>query len=304
MDSELRRALMTNIDSESRKGKQMMTHFGVDLEKQVDHVVMFVEPVVRQNPDSAQAGDMPRASVLVNGSFDQARIEQAIRERGGSIQEHNGRKLFIHDMGNEEVAVGFVEQDLIAIGQADLVRRAIDISRGTARDFRNVTTNGEVMNLLRDNVGSTAWVTGQFEEISRRMKLPTNMSGQVPPVRLVSARADINGGVKATIRAEASDKAAGDQLRDVVRGFLSIARLHAGAKEELSSVLKTVELSGTDNTVRLSFAVSPETLRIIAPSPGRGGNRGRGFAEPRNPSNPANPANPTSPLPSIPSPRP
>jgi hypothetical protein len=304
MDSELRRSLMTNIDPESRKGKQMMNDFaGVDLEKQVDHVVMFVEPVIEKQ-GSAQPGDIPRASVLVNGSFDQARIEQAIRERGGSIHEHNGRKLFIHDMGNEQVAVGFVEQDLIAIGDADLVRRAIDISRGTAREFQNVTTNDEVMNLLRDNAGSTAWVTGQFEEISRRMKLPTSISGQVPAVRLVSAKADVNGGVKATIRAEASDKAAADQLRDVVRGFLSLARLHAGAKEELSTVFKTVELSGTDNTVRLSFALSPETLRVIAPSPRRGGNRGRGFAEPMNPTNPANPPIPPSPVPSTPSPRP
>jgi hypothetical protein len=127
-----------------------------------------------------------------------------------------------------------------------------------------------MMDLVRDNSGSTAWVAGQFEEIRRRMKLPTAISGQVPPVRLVSAKADINGGVKATIRADAGDKAAADQLRDVVRGFISLARLQAGQKDQFATVLKTVELSGTDNTVRLSFAVSPETLRLIAPRPTRG----------------------------------
>src|SRR5687767_6139300 len=268
MDSELRRALMPNIDPESRKGRQMMNDFaGVDLEKQVDHVVMYVEPFVRQSQENAQTTEIPRASLLVNGSFDQARIEQVIRERGGTIEEHNGRKLFTHQAGREQVAVGFVERDLIAIGQADLVRRAIDISRGSARDFRNVTTNGELMNLIRDASGSTAWVAGQFEEISRRMKLPTTISGQVPPIRVVSVKADINGGVKAMIRAEAGDKAAADQLRDAVRGFISLARLHGGGKEEFANVLKTIELSGSDNTVRVSFAVSPETLRVIAPSP-------------------------------------
>jgi hypothetical protein len=176
----------------------------------------------------------------------------------------------VHDAGRRQIAVGFVEPDLIALGQDDLVRRAIDISRGTARDFDNITTNREMMDLVRDNSGSTAWVAGQFEEIRRRMKLPTAISGQVPPVRLVSAKADINGGVKATIRADAGDKAAADQLRDVVRGFISLARLQAGGKDQFATVLKTVELSGTDNTVRLSFAVSPETLRLIVPRPARG----------------------------------
>ena len=82
------------------------------------------------------------------------------------------------------MAVGFVDNELIAIGQEDLVRRAIDISRGSARDFRDVTTNADVMKLVRDNAGSTAWVAGQFDEISRRMRLPNSISGQVPPVRV------------------------------------------------------------------------------------------------------------------------
>jgi hypothetical protein len=272
MDSELRRALMPSIDPESRKGKQMMNDFaGVDPEKQVDYVVMYVEPFVRQNPDDARRTDFPHASLLVHGSFDQARIEAFIRERGGSVAEHNGRKLFTHPEGPEQTAVGFVGQDVVAIGQADLVRRAIDISRGSAKEFHDITTNVELMKLMRDASGSTAWVAGQFEEISRRMKLPTAMAGQVPPVRLVSAKADINGGVKATIRAETSDKAAADQLRDVVRGVLSLVRLQAGAKPELENMLKSIELSSSDATVRLSVAVSPDTLREIAPTPRRRG---------------------------------
>jgi hypothetical protein len=278
MSSELRRALMPSIDPESRKGHQMMNDFaGVDLEKQVDHVVMYVEPFIRQKegqpaapkPNGVGGRDIPRASLLVHGSFDQTRIEQFIRERGGAAEEHLGQKMFVHREGPEQIAVGFIQPDVIGIGQADLVRRAIDVSRSQAREFNDITTNTEMMNLIRDTSGSTAWVVGQFDEISRRMKLPTAVTGQVPPVRLVSVKADINGGVKAAIRAEAGDKAAADQLRDVVRGFVSLARLQASDKEEFSNVLKSVELSGTDTTVRVSFAVSPDTLRLVAPSPRR-----------------------------------
>jgi hypothetical protein len=189
-----------------------------------------------------------------------------------------------------------VDEDVIAIGQVDLVRRAIDISRGSAREFRDVTTNRDVMNLLRDNAGSTAWAAGQFEAISRRLELPNSISGQVPPVRFVSAKADINGGVKATIRAEAGDKAAADQLRDVVRSFISLVRLQAGGKPEVENLLKTVELSGSDATVRLSLAMSPETLRLIAPRPGDRRKR----MNPADPENPASPKPPTPPTPPAP----
>ena len=280
MNSDLRRALVPNIDPESRKGRQMMNDFaGVDLEKQVDHVVMYVEPFVRQKEEQPPAPkpngrDIPRASLLVHGSFDQARIEQFVRERGGAAEEHRGQKMFVHRHGSEQIAVGFIQSDVIGIGQADLVRRAMDISRNQAREFKDVTTNDEMMNLMRDTSGSTAWVVGQFDEISRRMRLPTSVTGQVPPVRLVSVKADINGGVKAAIRAEAGNEAAAEQLRDVVRGFLSLARLHAGSKEEFANVLKSIELSGTDTTVRMSFAVSPETLRLVAPTPRRRGEPG------------------------------
>ncbi len=46
MNSELRRALMPTIEMGSRKGRQMMNDFaGIDLERQVDHVLGYVEPL-------------------------------------------------------------------------------------------------------------------------------------------------------------------------------------------------------------------------------------------------------------------
>ena len=70
-----------------------------------------------------------------------------------------------------------------------------------------------------------------------RMRLPSALAGQVPPIRLVSVKANINGGVKAVIRAEAGDKAAADQLRDVVRG-LHLAG--AGCRQEGSRSSRTL----------------------------------------------------------------
>ena len=279
MNSDLRRALMPSIDPESRKGRQMMNDFaGVDVEKQVNRVVAYVEPYTPPDPQSQAKPEVPRALVLVHGTFEPARIEAFIRERAGTMDDYKGRKIFVRLEDGHEIAVGLVGSDLIAMGQGDLVRRVIDMSLDGSGLAKTIAANPEMMNLIRDNAGSTAWVVGQFHEISRRMRLPAGVAGQVPPIRLVSVKANINGGVKAAIRAEAGDNAAADQLRDVVRGFLSLARLQAGGKQELENTLKSIELSGSDTTVRLSFAVSPETLRIIAPA-----SRDRGRSGPPNP---------------------
>jgi hypothetical protein len=292
MNSELRRVLMPGIDPESRKGRQMMNDFaGVDVEKQVDHVVAYVAPYIPADAQAEGNPEIPRALVLVQGSFDTARIEAFIRERGGAMDEYKGRKIFVRTEAGHDMAVGLVGSDLIAMGQGDLVRGVIDQSQG-APLAKNITSNSEMMTLVRDNAGSTAWVVGQFSEISRRMRLPSNVAGQVPPVKLVAVKANINGGIRVAIRAEAGDTAAADQLRDVVRAFISLGRLQAGSKPELDTLLKSVELSGTEKTVRLSFALSPETVRAIAPTRGeRGGRGGRG----RGPSEPPNPPAPPMP---------
>jgi hypothetical protein len=282
MSSELRRELMPTIDAGSHKGRQMMSDFaGVDLEKQVHRVIAYVEPYTAPDPQTQGRPEIPRALVLVQGSFDQARIEQAMRDHGGAVEDYNGTKMFAHREAEHDVAVALAGADLIAIGQADLVRRAIDRTRDASRGAENITTNAEMMNLIRDTAGSTAWVVGQFDAVTRRMRLPSEVTGRVPPVRLVSVKANINGGVKATIRAETGDQAAADQLRDVVRGFISLARLQTGGKPGFDNTLKSIELSGTNKTVQMSFAMAPDTLRMLAPR--RGG--------------PPSPPNPPSPPP-------
>jgi hypothetical protein len=291
MNSELRRQLMPTLDARSHKGQQMMSDFaGIDIEKQVHHVVAYVEPSAA--PDAPNRGPgtpgsiqgqrqpgFPRALIMVQGTFDQGRLEQFVRDHGGTIEEYHGTKMFVHrdvEHGHEG-AVALAGPGLIVIGQAELVHRAIDRVRGGASGAdrgagapgsnEDITDNAEMMNLIRDNAGSTAWVVGHFDAVRRRMRLPNEVSGQVPPLRFVSLKANVDGGVKATIRAEAGDQAAAEQLRDVVRGFVSLARLQAGQKPGLESTLKSIELSGKDKTVQMSFAVAPDTLRQLAPQP-------------------------------------
>ncbi len=273
MRSELRRELFPSANTGAHKGRQFMNDFaGIDVEKQVDHVVVFLErsdSSAQPAPDSAQPApdsfSAPRGIMLVQGTFEQARVEQFIRDRQGTIENHNGHAISVHRKGQDEVAVGFVRTGLLAVGEASLVRRVLDLSNDRSGKTQDMTTNTELMNLIRDASGSTAWAVGHFDAVSRGMRLPNGVSRQVPPLRLVSAKANVNGGLKGTIRADTADQASAEQLREMVRGFLALARLHGGAKSEFEGALKSIQLSGTGNTVQMSFALSSETMRALAP---------------------------------------
>jgi hypothetical protein len=200
----------------------------------------------------------------------------------------------------EEMAIGFLQPNLIALGHSDLVRAAIDLS-ATSATAANVTSNEDVMKLVRDAAGDTAWVVGHFDAVSRRMGVPSAMRQQVPPLRMVAAKARINGGLKATVKAETADQAAADQMRDVIRGFVSLMRLQSGAKPELQDVLKSFELGGTGNTVQLSFAMTPANFRALVPQRRQRPDRPDGSRRDRLEPSPGTP--PPPPLPAPPPPR-
>jgi len=87
--------------------------------------------------------------------------------------------------------------------------------------------------------------------------------GQIPAITWFAASGHVNGGLRGTLRAEARDDESANSLRDVVRGFLALAKLGANAKPELQSMMQSLELGGTGKTVILSFAVPAELFDVI-----------------------------------------
>ena len=276
MNSDLRRELDRAAGDGPRNRGEIHDVAGIDIETQVNHVVAYLE---KGGGPWRQA---PRGLMLASGTFEQSKIEQYIRDHGGTIEDYHGKHIALHHEESmsmdgrpdrrgpdrdSDMAVGFLQPNVVALGHVDLVRAVID--RNAASSSANVTSNEELMRIIRDASGETAWVVGHFDEVTSHMGLPPQVRQQVPPLRLVSAKAHIDGGVKATIRAETEDDVSADQMRDVVRGFVSLARMQGGGKPELQDTLKSIELAGSGKVVQVSFSMTPETFRQIVPSRGR-----------------------------------
>jgi hypothetical protein len=251
MNSELRQKVRQMRPAEERKD-DFEEKTGIDIESDIDEVVAAV---------SAAAAN-EKALIIARGRFDEVRIEGLMRENGGRASNYKGTRLLTHTGAGEkdhEMALAFVEPGLVAFGSASAVRQAVDRKSGGP----NITSNQELMALVRDIDDGNAWAVGRFDAIAKSARLPREVAGQLPPINWFAATGHVNGGVRGLLRAEARDEAAAQSLRDVLRGFMALARLQSNARPELTTMMDSLELGGDGKTVSLAFSVPSEVIDML-----------------------------------------
>ncbi|MGE0444702.1 MAG: hypothetical protein AB7P99_05695 [Vicinamibacterales bacterium] len=251
MNSEFRQRIR-DLNPRDQQGDDLRDRTGINIETDVDHVVVAFLGASSENQ---------RPLAAARGRFDEVRIESFVRERGAQAEDYKGERLFVmtEDDG-DSLALSFVEPGLALFGEAAAVRLGIDTKAGST----NMTDNGELMALVRDVEDGTAWAVGRFDAIAAD-RIPQGVADQLPAINLFAASGHINGGIQATLRAETRDDMAAQNLRDVVRGFIALARLQVGTNEQLVTLLNSVQLAGDGRTVALSVTIPADALNLIAP---------------------------------------
>jgi hypothetical protein len=237
MDSEVRRKLM-ELHPGADHADQFQERTGINIETDIDSVVAAITSDTVSGPPL----------VLARGRFDQVRLEGFAREEGGVVEDYKGTRLITHD----DFGVAFVEPGVVALGSPAAVRRAIDTKLG---DAGNVTTNAELMQLVQDIDDGTVWGVARLDSLTS-VQLPEELRAKIPAISWVSAKGLINGGIEGLIRAEARDEAAAQDLRQVIQGFVALARLQVGPEHpEISDFIASLQLTGQGKTVSLGFSI-------------------------------------------------
>ena len=280
MTSELRQKLHRALPMQENGQQELQNQTGINLETDIDTVVACLIP------DSGLPNTPGAGMVLARGRFDEVKIESLMREHGAHVEDYNGKRLIVGE-GKDLVvdgdvhphpnagsfALSFMEPGLAAIGNTDLVKSAVDLHKAgnnPQAGLESVTGNDELMNLVRSLDNSNAWAVGRFDALRGRSHLPDNVLSQLPAITWFAVSGHINGGLRGTLRAEARDDESANNLRDVVRGFLALAKLGSGAKPELQAMMQSLELGGTGKTVTLSFTVPAEVFDVIGAMTNKG----------------------------------
>ena len=274
MASELRQRIKRVAPSQENGQQELQNLTGINIETDIEHVVAFVA-----------AGDQGVAAkgglVLARGVFNEEKIQALIREHGGHAEQYKGKWLMIashnprqadqnaggpaivaQDAQSGRFALSFLQPGLVALGSADLIHRVIDLEGGG----ENVTTNEQLMNQVRTLDSGNAWAVGRFDALSANAKLPPALTS-LPPITWFSATGQVHDGLSAVIRAETSSDEAAKNLREIVQGFIALAKLQGGSKPELQAFVQSLDLGGSGKTVAMSFSVPGQVFDLIAPGP-------------------------------------
>jgi hypothetical protein len=264
MTSELRQRLRRALPAQENGQREFQNLTGINIETDITHVVAFIEP-------TAPGSNLPGAGmVLASGLFDEVKIESLMRQHGATVEPYKDKRLIVvspdarrqalpqSDASGPgpaaphptELALAFLKTGLVAVGTADSIRQAVDLEQGG----ENITSNDEVMNLIRSIDSGNVWAVGRFDAIQSAANLPPALS-QLPAITWFSVTGQINDTISGAVRAETRDDESAANLRAVVNGFLALARMQAGSKPEFQALAQSLQLSGTGKTVELSFSV-------------------------------------------------
>ncbi len=272
MNSQFRQHMKALEPAAKQSGQdELRNETGIDVERDVDYVVAYM------TRDPGANGER-RGAVLARGRFDASRIQAFIREKNGVERDYKGKKMFFapesgdaaesaaadtpmrHAQGT--MAVAFLSNNVIGLGSEAALKQTIDLEHGQA----NVTANDELMKMIEGVDRGNAWAVGRFDVLTSGAHLPEQVASQIPPITWFSASGHVNGGMSATLNVEAKDAAAADNLRQVINGFMALARMQAGSntnKPEMAAMLQSIQLGGQDKTVSVSFTLPAEALDLL-----------------------------------------
>ncbi len=233
---------------------------GIDLETDIDRVV-----VAMSGGDSRT----DRPLLVARGRFNVVKIEGLMREQGADVEQYRGKRLVFIKDDMHDAALAFFETGVVLFGDGMAVRRAIDTKAGAGAD---ITGNKEFMDLVGSVDDASAWTVARFDLLMGRASFPAEVARQLPPINWLSASGRVDAGVHGLVRAEARDEESAQSLRDVVRGFLALARIQGAQSPDLKGMLNSMELGGEGKTVSLSFDVTPGLIDFLgAARAGRSG---------------------------------
>lgn len=224
---------------------------GIDISRDVDHVVAFGGPL---------AGSAPKPpTVILRGRFDRGRLETRLRAQGGQVDEYRGVPMLMHSLVGMSLA--FPEDDLLIVGAPAAVRQAIDARHDAGRT--SIRSNADLMRLVRDVTGGTAWAVARVDTLGDMAPVPSAIARHLAGIQWLVVSCRVDGGLHGRVRVDARDEAAARDLREMTQGLLAVARLQGGGKPGLSGIVDSLELGGTSRTVTLSFSIPDSAIDAL-----------------------------------------
>lgn len=263
MDSEFRQRLREVMPTGAEKDR-LFEETGIDVERDIDTVLVGLS--------SGNTNTQPLA--ILRGRFDQSRIEALAMQHGARQEQYAGHAMLVGLAGPARDGVvgsdgsvpslAFLSSDLLAVGDASALRRAIDVAASGA----DVASNPDMMRFIASVQGTgNAWLVGRADHLTSEARLPEQVRQQIDGIQWLSVSANVSRDVRGLVHAEAVDEQKAEQLRAVLAGALAAAKMFGEQDPRVASALSSVQASGSGRNIDLTFEVSSGLLDVFKPAP-------------------------------------
>ena len=261
MNSEFRQRFKDIEPSQDDKN-EFEEKTGLNLEQDVDSVVAAVMPKDGMANNPAGSFLILARAALPAGAPRSAR-PRARRARSPNTRASASSPITTTDSNDptpDHMAFGFLEADLVGVRQHRVGEGAIDARASN----RNIVSNNEMMKLVNEIDNANAWAVGKFDAIAEQGRHPERrLLRRCRASRGSRRRVTSTAASAASFKAEAKDEATAKNLRDVMGGFLAMAKMQAGNKPGMQQLADSLVLSGDGNTVALAFSIPTEVLDVL-----------------------------------------
>ena len=121
-----------------------------------------------------------------------------------------------------------------------------------------------MMKLVNEIDNANAWAVGQFDAIASKAGLPAEIAARdAAPSRGSRRPVTSTAASAARSRPKPRTRRRRKNLRDVMGGFLAMAKMQAGNKPGMQQLADSLVISGEGNTVALAFTIPSEVLDVL-----------------------------------------
>lgn len=242
--------------------KELQEKTGLDPERDVDAIVF----------SGAQGGGARGGAAVVLGSFEEAKLKQAIeRKPGVTAAKHEGLAVYSFGEGDAARSLAILGRRALILGQDQAVRATLENRRSGAA---GLSSNAALVALLkRVKPGATFWMVGDQSVLQNLPKtVPAPGAGgsggslSLPALKQLVVSGDVEPQLAFDVTGDTVDEAGAKGLADMLRGFIAIASMQASQRPELAGLASAFNVTQTGAQVTVTVRIPPELLDALQKS--------------------------------------
>ena len=236
--------------------REKIEKWGIDPEKDIHFVGIAISGKIM--PEKSAAG-----LIIMNVNYKKDLILSNFKKQGLNIREEKYKNVSMIsgiDKKNKNLRMAFISDNILGIGNKELLKRAIDLKAGKGE---NILKNSQLMSLVKDlNQESFLWGASLIPRKGIKGMLEKNPQAKIfESINAVSFFMDYNNaGYQGELNLHSDDETKNKQMADFLNGIKAMISMGKSQDPEFQELLNSIEISPESTRVKIAVTLSEDLI--------------------------------------------